>query len=58
MITCNECKYQNKFFHNDKRCKGGGYMLYSCKLNGDPFVSHAVNGKPKEFCSSAKAKEA
>ena len=57
MITCENCAYQTKVWHDDKRCKDGGYFIYGCELNDDPFVSHAVNGHPGEYCSSAKLRE-
>lgn len=41
LFNCDHCKHQRKAFHEDKRHKEGGYWLYSCALNGDPFDAHA-----------------
>ena len=57
VITCNECKHQQKRFIEDKRYKEGGYWVYACKLNSDYFENHAVEGSPSEYCSSAEKKE-
>lgn len=56
VVKCKECKYQEKYFHKDKRMKEGGYWLYGCSKNEDPFVSHAVNGYDDEFCSAGVRK--
>lgn len=52
-IRCKDCANQEKIFHEDRRYKEGGYYIYGCKLNSDPFVSHCVDGLDDEFCSSA-----
>ena len=52
LFNCDHCKHQRKVFHEDKRYKEGGYWLYSCALNGDPFDAHAVHGYPNEYCSN------
>lgn len=57
VVICNECKYQDKQFKNDKRFKEGGFFIYCCKLNSDSFESHAVDGLPREYCSSGERKE-
>lgn len=54
VIKCQNCEHQFKYFHKDKRYKNGGYWIYSCKLNDDPFVAHVVNGYPDQYCSMAK----
>ena len=51
VVRCKDCIYQGKAFRKDKRMKEGGYYLYSCKRNGDPFTSHTVRGYDDEFCS-------
>ena len=50
IVRCDQCNYQCKIFVTDDRYKLGGYMKYSCILNGDPNIEHAVNGNPGEFC--------
>lgn len=50
VIRCDQCLYQIKIFKQDPRYVSGGYMKYSCCLNGDPNIEHAVNGNPGEFC--------
>jgi len=57
VITCDECKYQKKYWHKDGRCKDGGRFLYSCEYAEDPFVCHPVYGQPGQYCSSAKERE-
>lgn len=56
VIHCKDCTYQQKHFQKDGRYKDGGYFIYWCTLNNDPFVGHAVTGYDHEFCSSAKKK--
>lgn len=57
IVLCQECIHQKKVFHEDRRYKEGGCWLYSCELNGDSFVSHAVNGIDYEFCSSGERRK-
>ena len=42
--------HQKKMFRKDRRYKEGGYWIYSCELNDDPFTSHAVNGMDYDAC--------
>lgn len=53
LITCDECKYQSKIFCSDARYIEGGYYIYRCLLNDNPFERHAVDGYSDEYCSSA-----
>ena len=53
-IRCKDCKYQKKYWHEDKRMKDKGYWVYSCELISDPFTGVPVCGQPDEFCSSAE----
>ena len=52
MVKCNSCKYQVRYFHQDRRYKEGGYYGYWCELCDDPFGGHPVTGQPDEYCSS------
>lgn len=54
VVRCENCTHQQKVWHDDKRMKEGGFFIYSCKLNEDPFVAHVVDGNPGEFCSAGK----
>ena len=54
IIRCKDCKYQKKYWHEDKRMKDKGYWVYSCELISDPFTGVPVCGQPDEFCSSAE----
>lgn len=54
VVRCENCTHQQKVWHDDKRMKEGGYFIYSCKLNDDPFVTHVVDGNPGEFCCAGK----
>lgn len=54
VVRCENCTHQQKVWHDDKRMKEGGFFIYSCKLNDDPFVTHVVDGNPGEFCSAGK----
>lgn len=54
VVRCENCTHQQKLWHDDKRMKEGGFFIYSCKLNEDPFVAHVVNGIPGEFCCVGK----
>lgn len=54
VVRCENCTHQQKVWHDDKRMKEGGFFIYSCKLNDDPFVDHVVDGNPGEFCSAGK----
>lgn len=56
VVRCKDCKYQRKKWHTDKRMKEGGYWIYSCEGNDDPFVSHTVNGDKDEFCCYGERK--
>ena len=50
VVRCENCTHQQKVWHDDKRMKEGGFFIYSCELNDDPFVTHVVDGNPGEFC--------
>ena len=50
VVRCENCTHQRKVWHDDKRMKEGGFFIYSCELNDDPFVTHVVDGNPGEFC--------
>lgn len=50
VVRCENCTHQQKVWHDDKRMKEGGFFIYSCELNDDPFVAHVVDGNPGEFC--------
>ena len=50
IIRCKECKYQNKFFHEDKRRKEGGYYIFGCELADE--YSHVC--LDDDFCSRAE----
>lgn len=54
VVRCENCTHQQKVWHDDKRMKEGGFFIYSCELNEDPFVAHVVDGNPGEFCSAGK----
>lgn len=54
VVRCENCTHQQKLWHDDKRMKEGGFFIYNCKLNEDPFVAHVVNGNPGEFCCEGK----
>lgn len=54
VVRCEKCVYQQKAWHSDKRRKEGGFFMYSCELNQDPFVTHVVDGDPGGFCSEGK----
>ena len=56
VIYCKDCKYQKKYWHEDKRMKDKGYWIYGCKLIDDSFVGTPVWGLPEQFCSSAERK--
>lgn len=57
VVRCRECKHQKKVWHNDKRMKEGGYWIFGCERNQDPFVSHTVDGYDDDFCSHGERKE-
>lgn len=54
VVRCENCVHQQKVWHSDKRMKEGGFFMYSCELNQDPFVAHVVDGNPGEFCSEGE----
>lgn len=56
VVICDECKHQIKQFVNDKRYKESGFFTYHCGLNSDQFENHAVDGFPREYCSSGERK--
>ncbi|MGN1229202.1 MAG: Lar family restriction alleviation protein [Prevotella sp.] len=56
IVHCQECTHQVKIWHSDKRMKDGGYWVFGCKLNSDPFVAHVVDGVDGEFCSHGEPK--
>lgn len=53
-IRCKDCKHQEKYWHEDKRMKEGGYWVYDCDFISDPYESTPVCGQPDEYCSSAE----
>lgn len=57
VTRCKDCKYQYTHWHEDKRVKDGGYWIYSCELNDNPFDAHAVDGHPNDFCSRAERRK-
>ena len=57
IIYCKDCKYQKKYWHEDRRMKDKGYWIYGCELIDDPFIGVPVYGVPDQFCSSAEPKE-
>ena len=57
IIRCKDCKHQEKYWHEDKRMKEGGYWVYDCDFISDPFESTPVCGQPDEYCSSAEMRE-
>lgn len=54
VIHCKDCKYQRKYWHEDKRMKEKGYWIYGCELIGDHFIGTPVWGEDNQFCSSAE----
>ena len=56
LIRCKDCKHQEVEWHEDRRRKDGGYMIYWCNLCEDPFVPHGVCGEPEGYCSLAEKK--
>ena len=58
VVRCENCTHQQKVWHDDKRMKEGGFFIYSCKLNEDPFVTHVVDGNPGEFCYAGERRTA
>lgn len=57
VVRCKDCKFQIKAWHKDGRMKEGGYWIYQCDRNDDPFVCHAVCGYDDEFCCYGERKE-
>ena len=57
VVRCKDCKYQEKFWKADKRMKTGGYYLYGCSRNDDPFVEHTVDGYDEDFCSYGERRD-
>lgn len=57
IIRCKDCKHQEVEWHEDRRRKDGGYMIYWCNLCEDPFVAHGVCGEPKGYCSRAERRD-
>ena len=53
LIRCKDCKYQEKYFHEDRRRKDGGYYIYGCELAEG--YSHVC--LDDDFCSRAERKE-
>lgn len=53
LIRCKDCKYQEKYFHEDRRRKDGGYYIYWCELAEE--YSHVC--LDDDFCSRAERKE-
>lgn len=50
VVRCKDCKYQEKFFHEDKRRKEGGYYIFGCELVDG--YSHVC--LDDDFCSRAE----
>lgn len=57
IIKCQDCKYQKKYWHEDRRMKEKGYWIYGCDLIDDSFVGTPVWGADDQFCSSAEVKK-
>lgn len=57
VVRCKDCKYQSKHWKVDRRMKEGGYWLYWCERNDDPFVAHTVCGEDEEFCSRGERRD-
>ena len=53
IVRCKECKHQEKFFHEDKRRKEGGYYIFGCELSSE--YSHVC--LDEDFCSRAERRE-
>lgn len=53
IIHCRDCKYQEKFFHEDKRRKEGGYYIFGCEL-ADGYSHVCLDD---DFCSRAERKD-
>lgn len=56
VVRCENCVHQQKVWHSDKRLREKGFFMYSCELNQDQFVAHAVDGDPGSFCSKGERK--
>lgn len=50
IVRCKDCKHQEKFFHEDKRRKEGGYYIFGCEL--DDEYSHVC--LDEDFCNYAE----
>lgn len=53
VVLCKDCKHQEKFFHEDRRRKDGGYYIYGCELSEE--YSHVC--LDHDFCSWGERRE-
>jgi hypothetical protein len=53
IVRCKDCKHQEKFFHEDKRRKEGGYYIFGCEL-ADGYSHVCLD---EDFCSRAERKD-
>ena len=53
IVRCKDCKHQEKFFHEDKRRKEGGYYIFGCEL-ADGYSHVCLD---EDFCSQAERKD-
>jgi len=53
IVLCKDCKHQEKFFHEDKRRKEGGYYIFGCEL-ADGYSHVCLD---EDFCSQAERKD-
>ena len=53
IVYCRDCKHQEKFFHEDKRRKEGGYYIFGCEL-ADGYSHVCLD---EDFCSQAERKD-
>ena len=53
VIRCKDCKYQEKYYHEDRRRKDGGYYIYGCEL-ADGYSHVCLDD---DFCSRAEREE-
>ena len=50
VVRCKDCIHQEKFFHEDKRRKDGGYYIYGCEL-ADGYSHVCLDD---DFCSKGE----
>lgn len=58
-MTCDDCKYQYKIFHPDRRMKNGGRYQYWCMLDPDWKTqgTDIPHGQPGKTCHKWDPKE-